>query len=450
VVLALPIAGERGHIVQVLIASVSLEPVRETLGVLARDRQMAYLLTDGNGLPLARDGWPVSVAEAGFAGLPSLRAALTRRAGHLEYRDQLDGTDWLAGYAPVARSRWTMTVAAPAGAVVGTAADGHMSQTLALAAAMLTALAAAIIISGRLAARVQALASSAQAAADDESPTPAPAGDELQQLARAIANLSSNLAVSRRNQHTQAAQLQHLVRRVADAQEEERRRIAVDLHDGASQLVVAAQYEAFACKRALDDGRPEVAARRLAQTQQLLTEALGELHRVVFDLRPKVLEELGLQGALEHHLGYLNESSDTTWTLETIGAPIVLPSETELAIYRIVQEALNNARRHARAREVHVTLRLTPQTGTFGALVEDDGCGFEPAIPLHDPHQHLGLRAMRDRAAQVGGTLQLETRQGGGMRVSLSVPTQWPMASSDPAPLHGVGGLAWRPDVAAT
>jgi two-component system nitrate/nitrite sensor histidine kinase NarX len=115
-----------------------------------------------------------------------------------------------------------------------------------------------------------------------------------------------------------------------------------------------------------------------------------------------------------------------------------------------VQEALNNARRHARAREVHVTLRLTPQTGTFGALVEDDGCGFEPAIPLHDPHQHLGLRAMRDRAAQVGGTLQLETRQGGGMRVSLSVPTQWPMASSDPAPLHGVGGLAWRPDVAAT
>jgi signal transduction histidine kinase len=199
-----------------------------------------------------------------------------------------------------------------------------------------------------------------------------------------------------------------LVRRLISAQEEERRRIARELHDGINQDLAGLVLGLEALERGVTPVDP-------AELKAIARSASDELRRVVHDLRPRVLDDLGLLAALrwlakERYAG-LNVALDVD-----AEAPVQAPLDT--AVFRIVQEALTNAQRHAGAMSVSAALRT--EGGVLCAIVEDDGRGFDPVAPTSG----AGIVGMRERAEQLGGTLSVSSRPGGGTRVALELPLQ--------------------------
>ena len=233
----------------------------------------------------------------------------------------------------------------------------------------------------------------------------------LEQLAR--------LSEAKRRLAQQSRRLRELLARTFHAQEEERKRIAADVHDGITQFIVAATMEAYAAKTALCKD-PEVAAERLESVEQLLTQSLRDLRQVIQDLRPRMLDERGLLSALDHLAGHFREVSGISCAFFVTGNQVGLSPTKEIAIYRIVQESLNNVLKHAKASKVVISL-------SFGARelsidITDNGRGFSPDEVDNLPAHGLGLTSMRERAESVGASFIVEASPGKGAKLMLSVP----------------------------
>jgi signal transduction histidine kinase len=197
---------------------------------------------------------------------------------------------------------------------------------------------------------------------------------------------------------------------------EERQRLARELHDSVTQALYGVSLQAEAASRALATGEAAPAANNLREIRQTTQEALSEMRLLLFELRPPLLEERGLLGALESRLGAVEARAGLTTELR--GEAVErLPSETEQELYRMAQEALNNVLKHAQASQVSVQLDVSQDRAVLEVV--DDGVGFEPA--LCSKHG-FGLPGMRERAARVGGTLQVESAPGAGTRVRVEVP----------------------------
>jgi two-component system NarL family sensor kinase len=207
--------------------------------------------------------------------------------------------------------------------------------------------------------------------------------------------------------------------RRADVREDERRQLARDLHDGPAQSMAAALFGVDLAIASLD--RAPIAARdELLRARELLRDALDDLRALMAGLRPKILEERGLVAALQSIA-----AATPLWgpeiTVETRGMPKGnrLPIDVELAMFRVAQEAVSNARRHGAA--AHVTVSLEHRSGWAKLTIDDDGAGFprqiRPAIG-----QGLGLPGMRERAERLGGELAIESKPGLGTRIALSIP----------------------------
>ncbi len=204
-------------------------------------------------------------------------------------------------------------------------------------------------------------------------------------------------------------------RRAVAAQEAERLRISADLHDEVGQLLtgVLLQLNSIAVAASADQ-RAE-----LAETQQAVRQALDEVRRIARDLRPEMLEQLGLVSALtELATGFARRSDIDVEARFAPDLPRLTP-ECELAVYRVAQESLANAGRHARAERIDLDLR--PGAETVVLRVADDGQGFQPGA---DPERHGGIRGMRERAAFVGGTLAIKRSASGGVEVTFEVPAR--------------------------
>lgn len=207
---------------------------------------------------------------------------------------------------------------------------------------------------------------------------------------------------------------------VAKAREEERRRVARDLHDGPAQAMAAALFGVDLAVAAIDRD-PARAREELRHARGLLRDALADLRALMFGLRPRVLEERGLVPALEALAG-----NAPLWgpvvTIETRGlvAEERLPAEIELGLYRIAQEAVSNARRHAAATMVQVTLERAG--GRAVLVVADDGQGFPPRRIGATADSGQGVPGMRERAETLGGALSIESTPGFGTRIAVSVP----------------------------
>ncbi len=203
------------------------------------------------------------------------------------------------------------------------------------------------------------------------------------------------------------------------AREDERRRIADDLHDGLQQLVFGAmQHTATARWYVTRD--PDRAVEALSWTRDLLEEVLSELRRTVLKLRPQVLEERGLLTALHQLAAMHQEISGVSARIVVDPGSAPLPALVELAAYRIAQEALANVQKHAQARNVRVLVGWS--RAVFRMDVEDDGCGIASDRPRQG-EEHVGLRSMEERATSVGGWVAVTSAgEGLGTRVSLQVP----------------------------
>lgn len=206
-----------------------------------------------------------------------------------------------------------------------------------------------------------------------------------------------------------------LIRKLLSAQEDERKRVARELHDETAQQLAALSIGLETAALA----NPGVS---LAHLRELAASALGEVHRLILDLRPAVLDDLGLRSALEWCADRTLRAKGVTVRCEYSGLEGRLPWELETAVFRAAQEALNNIARHSKAETVLLQLQL--HDGRLQLDVEDDGRGFELAsIPPPGVNTRgLGLMGMRERVEVLGGTLTIDSTSGQGTHLRLEVP----------------------------
>ena len=221
-------------------------------------------------------------------------------------------------------------------------------------------------------------------------------------------------------------EMQQLSRQILQAQEAERHRLARELHDEAAQALTSLIVRLRLLERA---NNPEEAQQRVAELRELTALALEDVRRVALDLRPTILDDLGLGPALEWRVDEFNRLGEVTARLSIRGLSQRLPSEMELIFYRTGQEALSNVMKHANATSVHVELWTAEDQ--VHLRIQDDGRGFEPGETMHSYRPGLGLLGMRERLGMIGGNLQMQSAPGGGAAIHATAPLPDHFASGD-------------------
>ena len=211
------------------------------------------------------------------------------------------------------------------------------------------------------------------------------------------------------------AKLKVLAQRVVESQEEERARLSRDLHDGISQWLVSIklQIEAGIARLAGNAEQQAKAPATFERAAEQLNKVLGEVRRISHNLRPAILDDLGLGAALDHLVHEYNDSSSAqaSFAASPPDAGEGLPDMVNTVLFRIAQEALTNSERHANASEVLVGLREAH--GVVELRIEDNGGGFDAdGIALH-PQRGIGLRNMTERMEAIGGSLHIASAPGG-------------------------------------
>jgi signal transduction histidine kinase len=216
-----------------------------------------------------------------------------------------------------------------------------------------------------------------------------------------------------------------LFRRIVDAQEGERQRIARDLHDETGQALTAIGMGLRGLSTALTNHRsPDQAIKTLRQLESLAADSLHELQRLISDLRPSHLDDLGLPAALRWYAGAVQERTGLKIRVDTEGDELLISSALKIAIFRIVQEALNNITKHAQAKEVYIKLEY--QTQHVVVSVRDDGVGFDldTVRMTRTRRPSLGLAGMQERAALMKGEVSIQSSPGQGTIVEARLPLQ--------------------------
>ncbi len=215
--------------------------------------------------------------------------------------------------------------------------------------------------------------------------------------------------------------LRALTHRVMDGQEAERSRAAVDLHDNITQLLCAILFRSQALAARLPATEAPL-KEEAKQIRDMLGQTAGEVDRITLQLRSSVLEQLGLAAALRSMTAEFTERTGVPVKLACAESAARLPADTQLALYRILQETLKNVERHARALGVSVCLKR--QGGRVRLTIKDDGIGFDPDFTSdgRKEGQRLGLLGMREHAASVSGSLDIQSAPHFGTQVDVRVP----------------------------
>jgi PAS domain S-box-containing protein len=213
-------------------------------------------------------------------------------------------------------------------------------------------------------------------------------------------------------------QRRELLVRLVDAQEDERAAIAEDLHDDSIQVMTAVGMRLASLLRS---GSEEERTETLRKLEETVSAAIARLRRLVFELRPRVLDEEGLAAALRAYLDHLGPEVEFASHVDNGLASEPSP-QARVILYRITQEALANVRKHARA--THVTVTIEHRDDGSLVRVADDGVGFDPTSVAPQRPGHLGLAAMRERAEMVQGWCKVESVPGAGTTVEFWVPQE--------------------------
>ncbi|MBI5879713.1 MAG: HAMP domain-containing protein [Chloroflexi bacterium] len=229
------------------------------------------------------------------------------------------------------------------------------------------------------------------------------------QIGLALENLQ------RSEQQRDEALRRQLLDRTIEAQEEERKRIARELHDEFAQSLTALIVGLQTLEQ---PETPKGGIRaRLVATRSLAVQILQQTRRLIFDLRPSVLDDAGLGPAIRSYAERTCDAHGVALTFRTSGARR-LPPPVEIALFRIVQEAVNNLVQHARARHAHITLAVVPER--VETTVADDGAGFDVEQALRSGR--LGLLGMKERVELLRGTLEIESHTGQGTLITVAIP----------------------------
>jgi PAS domain S-box-containing protein len=216
-------------------------------------------------------------------------------------------------------------------------------------------------------------------------------------------------------------ELHQLPRRITEAQEAERLRVARELHDGVNQVIASATMRLRRVQEMLSTQNP-AATEILARSHKLLLQALEENRRIARNLRPSDLDELGLREACRNLGKELQARTGLVVKCQFTRFDMPLPQEVDLSLFRIVQEALTNVEKHAGAKKVG--LRIAVERESVLLKIQDDGCGFNPLAPklTRGGQRGIGLSSLRERAAALGGTCEVTSDFRKGTAITVRVP----------------------------
>ena len=211
-----------------------------------------------------------------------------------------------------------------------------------------------------------------------------------------------------------------MAQQVISAQEEERRRIARELHDETGQSLTAL----LVGLRLVENARSMQEAQSQAKAlRRIAASTLDEVWRLAWGLRPSVLDDLGLVATLERYANDYSTTHGIRVDVQTSGLPSDrLPLQVETTLYRIMQEALTNTAKHAKARTVGITVEY--HAPYVQMVVKDDGCGFDvgTTLPSSGTSKRLGLHGMQERAALLNGSIVIESKPGIGTTIHVRIP----------------------------
>jgi two-component system NarL family sensor kinase len=230
--------------------------------------------------------------------------------------------------------------------------------------------------------------------------------------------------------------LQHLSQRLMKVQDEERRRIARELHDSAGQLLSGLKMSLGAIVRATKFSSPEV-IEEVGESHKIIEQLTQEIRTMSYLLHPPLLDEIGLSAALAWYIRGLSERSGLEISLSVPEDYERLPLEIELVLFRLIQEALTNIHRHSGSKTA--AIRISVDAEEVVVEIEDHGCGISPArlSAIQSQGSGVGIQGMRERIRQLRGHLNITSNESGTMiRVSLPIPASEEDASEDPAPLQ--------------
>jgi len=249
-------------------------------------------------------------------------------------------------------------------------------------------------------------------------------------IAALLLVFTSGLFITLRERRLADAKLKALTQRVFDAQEEERGRVARELHDGISQILVGVRYALDLARRRTETGDTR-AAQSLDKGITHLAGAIQEVRRISRDLRPGTLDDLGLGPTLKALIEDFGKRTGIETAFTTVVFRNRLDPEAKIALYRIAQEALTNIERHAGA--THVTLDVRGHQGGATMRISDNGTGMQNAPDDAKSRPGLGLRNMQERIDRLNGTLRLLS-SGSGTIIEASVPLSHMLPPEDDSP----------------
>ncbi|GGH76660.1 two-component system sensor histidine kinase DegS [Pullulanibacillus pueri] len=215
-----------------------------------------------------------------------------------------------------------------------------------------------------------------------------------------------------------AKQKQAFGLKIIEAQEEERRRLSREIHDGPAQLLAHVLIGSEIVERVNRSKGPEESAKEIAKFRKTIRDALIDVRRIIYDLRPMSLDDLGLVPTLEKYLIRLKEQYPKIEILfKSVGAEERLPGKMEAALFRLVQEAVQNACKHASPQKVNVAIEFRSDKITL--VIKDDGTGFDPKVQKDNT---FGLLGMRERVDVLEGEMTLRSSNGNGTTLFIQIP----------------------------
>jgi signal transduction histidine kinase len=211
--------------------------------------------------------------------------------------------------------------------------------------------------------------------------------------------------------------LEHLSGKLLKVQEEERRRLSRELHDGIGQTLTALRMEIHQAH--LNAATGTASSERLMRARMLAEEAVHTIKDISLLLRPPLLDDLGLEPAIAWQADQFTRRTGIPCRFRATGLQEMLPDDVKTCVFRVIQEALNNCQKHASPTKVQILIEQ--QTETLCVQVEDDGAGFV-LKEKHVRHSGLGILGMRERASMLGGSVAIQSAPGKGTRLTLSLP----------------------------
>jgi signal transduction histidine kinase len=372
--------------------------------------QATIYLLDASGEILYASGTPSKTNLP--ADHPGVVEALRGESGtkYVEIND----SEHVIAYSPISLTRWALITQEDWQALVTPSLAATQMAPLVLVPAFILALLALWFVAQRIVQPLQRLESKAAALAWGDFETirePVGGISEVQHLQKELAEMANKVRAAQEGLHD-------YIGAITSAQEEERTRLARELHDDTIQAVIALKQRVQLAQKAVKD---QQGRQSLKELEALAERTVENLRRLTRALRPIYLEDLGLVTALEMLAREVGQANHVVVDIQLSGQERRLSREVELALYRIAQEALNNVVHHAKAKHAMISIRFEKEVRLE---VVDDGIGFVvPKSPTDfAPSGHFGLLGIRERADLIGAKLEVQSESGRGTRVSVLLP----------------------------